>query len=211
MSTALAIFVKTPSLSPLKTRLAAGIGKEKAEEFYIHSLKAIEKTVKQTHAKVFWAVGEQEGLNNPLWRAFETIYTGEGGLGERQHYIYNHLLSNHDRVILIGADAPQLSPCILERSIEALNTHDFVLGPANDGGYYLFGGRIPVNRHIWSAVPWSTKQTRQTLEGLLSSKPCHLEPLTDVDTQNDLQQLKTEMPEAMSDEQQNLLDWVSSL
>ncbi len=46
MSAAIAIFVKTPGLSPVKTRLAATIGEEKAKEFYLLSLKAVEKTVK---------------------------------------------------------------------------------------------------------------------------------------------------------------------
>ncbi len=208
MNAAIALFVKTPGLSPVKTRLAATIGKKGAEEFYMLSLKATEKTVKDVGAIAFWAVGEKGGLDDPLWSGFKTIHTGEGDLGQRQHHIYETLLAKHERVILIGADAPQLSCALLEEAIKDLNTNDFVIGPARDGGYYLFGGRTPVDRNIWESVPWSTDKTREKMESALFSKPFQLPFLTDVDTQDDLQYIMAEMPKTMSAEQKHVVDWI---
>jgi rSAM/selenodomain-associated transferase 1 len=211
MSTAIAIFVKTPSLSPVKTRLAAEIGGNAAKEFYRQSLKAIQETIKAVDIIPYWAIAEENGLNDPLWQSFSCLHTGEGNLGERQHRIYEILLKEHDHVLLIGGDAPQLSKEILEQAINELLTNDFVIGPARDGGYYLFGGRLSTNQKSWISVPWSTSITRESLEETLSSKPIHLPILTDVDTKNNLEHVCNEMPSDMNCEQQNIIKWITAL
>lgn len=210
MNTAIAIFVKTPSLSPVKTRLAAGVGGAAALEFYRFSLEAVKETVRLAKASPYWAVAEEEGCADPLWRDFPAHHTGEGCLGARQHAVYQDLLARHDRVLLIGADAPQISKDLLAQAARALDTHDFVIGSARDGGYYLFGGRISTERDIWTSVPWSTNVTRERLEAALPSKPVHLPLLTDVDTKDDLRYLRQEMPEHMSDKQKDLLEWMKA-
>ncbi len=211
MSTALAIFVKTPALSPVKTRLAAGIGKENAHKFYRLSLKAIEHLAQQCDVTPYWAVGEKDGLYDPLWDRFQCLHTGEGGLGTRQHHIYSTLLKHHDTAILIGADAPQITPTIIDDAKNDAKKHDFVFGPAHDGGYYLFAGTKPIKRSIWGAVPWSHNTTRATFEGLLPKKPHHLKPLTDVDTLDDLKILTKEMPSDINAAQQGLCDWIETI
>lgn len=210
MSTAIAIFVKTPALSPIKTRLAAGIGNEAAQEFYRLSIEAIKETVKFEEVNPYWAVAEEKGLTDPLWLGLPSLHTGEGGLGERQHYIYETLLPNYERVLLIGADAPQISRDILEQAIIALDTHDFVIGPARDGGYYLFGGRVSTEQKIWTSVPWSTSMTRERFESVLSSKPVHLQMLTDVDTKDDLNFIAQEMPQHRNAQQKQLIEWIEN-
>lgn len=209
-NTAVAIFVKTPSLSPVKTRLATGIGDESALTFYLLSLNAVQETVKSLNSSPFWAVAEENGLDDLLWQDFPSIYTGEGNLGQRQHHIYETLLQNHDHVLLIGADAPQLSQALLEDAIVALNTHDFVIGPARDGGYYLFGGRLSTQQEMWTTVPWSTNITLERLEAALSSTPFHLPFLTDVDTKDDLENIENEMPKVINKAQKRLIDWIKS-
>jgi len=211
MTTAIAIFVKTPSLSPVKTRLAKTIGKDKALEFYHLSLKATQETATQIDADIFWAVGEQEGLNDPLWAGFKTIYTGEGGLGHRQHHIYSTLLNSHDNVILLGADTPQISDHIINQAITELNHHDFVIGNAHDGGYYLFGGKKPLPKEIWTSVKYSQPTTRKELISKLPQEPKTLPPLTDVDTQENLKQICLEMPLKHTQSQQNIIKWVTNL
>ena len=209
MTTAIAIFVKTPTLSPVKTRLAATIGKRKAIEFYGLCLNAVRATVEKADATPFWAVGEENGLNNPLWQDFGRLYTEEGGLGERQHHIYQTLRTKYDKVLLIGADTPQLSPLLLQETIAALEQHDFVIGPARDGGYYLFGGRAPVSKNIWTEVPYSVSTTREKLESLLPSAPARLPLLTDVDTELDFVLVPSEMPEEMTTAQQEVVRWIN--
>lgn len=210
MSVAVAIFVKTPSLSPVKTRLAVGIGTEAALEFYQLSLSSVRETVQLASLSPYWAVAEEDGLSDPLWQGLTALWTGEGGLGERQHHIYETLLQKHDRVLLIGADAPQISKDILEQASVALDTNDFVIGPARDGGYYLFGGRVSTEQKIWTSVPWSTSITRERLEAVLPSKSIHLQMLTDVDTKDDLDFIAQEMPQNKNAMQKQIKEWIEN-
>ena len=197
-STAIAIFVKTPGLSPVKTRLAATVGTAAAEQFYKLCTETIQETLKTASKTLdivpFWAVGEEVGLSHPMWQGFEALYTGEGGLGERQHHIYQTLLAKYQRVILIGADSPQLSSRHLNNAIEALQSNSFALGPAVDGGYYLLAGRAPIARDIWTNVTYSAADTAEQLLAQLPSKAAILESISDVDTIEDISELKRELP-----------------
>ena len=213
-ATAIAIFVKTPGLSPVKTRLAATLGTAAAEQFYQLCTEAIEETLATTTTSLnivpFWAVGEEAGLCHPMWRGFETIYTGEGDLGARQHHIYQTLLAKYPRVILIGADSPQLSASRLNSAIEALDNHHYALGRAVDGGYYLFAGRAPLRKSIWTDVTYSTADTASQLLAQLPSKAARLESLTDVDTTEDLIRLRDELAAVItpSKSQKTILDYI---
>ncbi|MFK7839103.1 MAG: TIGR04282 family arsenosugar biosynthesis glycosyltransferase [Bdellovibrionales bacterium] len=211
MSTALAIFVKTPDISPLKTRLAETIGTDAAHDFYKLSLKSIETTAAKINITPYWAVAENDQTNHPLWQNFTAIHTGEGDLGARQHHIYQTLLSKHDKVLLIGADAPQISEHHIQSAIEALNKHDFVIGPANDGGYYLFGGHNPTPAEIWANITWSAETTRAELEQNLPSPPAYLSTLTDVDTEKDLHIVHKEMSDDINKYQKQLMTWIEQL
>ena len=208
MSTAIAIFVKTPSLSPVKTRLAATIGTDKAQAFYKLSLQSVQEITQSAAIVPYWAVAEENGLTDPLWQDCTPIWTGDGNLGERQHRVYETLLQKHEHVMLIGADTPQISRSILNAAVDLLASHDFVIGPARDGGYYLFGGRVSTQQIVWTSVPWSTDLTRVRLEAGLPSAPAHLPMLTDVDNQEDLQFVLQEMPVNRSLKQQQLVEWI---
>ncbi|NCT40284.1 MAG: glycosyltransferase [Alphaproteobacteria bacterium] len=211
MKTALAIFVKTPHRSPVKTRLAQTIGAEKATEFFTLSIKAVEATARQTNTIPHWAVAEAQALDDDIWKAFPTMHTGDGCLGTRQHHIYETLLKSFDQVILIGADTPQLTPDIINDAVNALKDHDIVIGPANDGGYYLFSGKSSTPLSAWQNTPWSTSATRKELEKNLRENnickhPHYLKHLTDIDTQEDLIALTSEMPSPPSAEQNAILN-----
>lgn len=217
MKPALAIFVKTPGLTPLKTRLAKTIGEKMALEFYNHSLKAVTETIKNSPVEPFWAVAEKEGAQGNFWKDFNVLHTGDGDLGQRQCYIYNHLLSlGHKEVVLIGADAPQLSSEIVSKALNKLNEKtNFIFGPANDGGYYLLAGNKEIPANIWSEVPWSDEKTLEVFKKRLSDKyqnEClELKVLTDVDEEEDLKQVINEMPSSPNASQLELVSWIENL
>ena len=215
-STAIAIFVKTPGLSPLKTRLAETLGRRTAEAIYRLCVGAVEHTVKSIDVAPYWAVAEQEGLSDPLWQGLASLHTGPGGLGQCQHHIYQTLLQRYQQVLLIGADSPQLSVNRLREAIEALQTHPFVVGPALDGGYYLFAGRRSLEREFWDNVPYSRTDTADKLRASLPDKVALLTPMTDLDRESDLAQLRRELvtlqkeDEGLSWPQQELLKWLDN-
>ena len=65
---------------------------------------------------------------------------------------------------------------------------------AVDGGYYLLAGRAAIARDIWTNVTYSAADTGEQLLSQLPSKTALLEPITDVDTIEDISALKRELP-----------------
>ncbi|MGA9332859.1 MAG: DUF2064 domain-containing protein [Rudaea sp.] len=172
MSTALAIFVKTPGLSPIKTRLAATIGTADAEQFHTLAATAVAQVafdeMPEIHA--YWAIAEAAGMDHVQWQQLPRIWQGDGGLGARLHRVCSQLLAAHDRVLLVGADAPQLSVALLRRAVAALAdpATPFVLGRADDGGFWLFGTRAPVPIEVWGTPRYSMQETASELMDALS-------------------------------------------
>jgi rSAM/selenodomain-associated transferase 1 len=216
---AIAIFTKTPGLSPIKTRLAATISKEKAEEFFCICLKIIEKIVAKAQKMLdhtlipYWAVAEKEGLASPLWKNFSVIYTQDGGLGSRLDHVYSTLIKNHSYVILIGVDCPLLTSEIIIEGINIIKqTNQFVIGPAHDGGFYLFAGNKPIPKDVWQNVTYSTATTLTKLTEKISkfNGIKFLKLLSDVDTFADLINIKKEMAKAkkLLPQQEKLKVWL---
>ena len=61
----------------------------------------------------------------------------------------------YQRVVIVGTDLPTMTAPALGEAFALLSTHDLVLGPALDGGYYLLGLRRPAPE-LFSDIPWST-------------------------------------------------------
>jgi rSAM/selenodomain-associated transferase 1 len=199
---ALAIFVKTPELSPVKTRLAASSSPETARDFYEHSIEAMSAMALRAaavHGVVpYWSIAEAQGMQSPRWAGFSRVFQGEGALGDRLHTVYHQLLRRHSRVLLIGCDCPHLSAKEIGEACHQLENKPFVVGPADDGGYYLFGGTKPLERGTWNAVPYSVSETLACFRELLSpiGKVGELRTLSDVDSVTDLIKLKHHLEKA---------------
>lgn len=216
MSAALAIFVKTPGRSPVKTRLATGIGQRRAEHFHRLAAAAVAAVARAAMPGVSpcWAVAERHALDDPLWSALPTLWQGDGELGSRLQHVCAQLQIQQGRVLLIGADAPQISVDLLHAALDALDDDatPFVLGRAHDGGFWLFGTRQPVPEHAWQAPRYSSADTADMLVDALSPAGAiaSLPMLDDVDDGDDLVSLVNAL-EALDDplpEQVELLAWL---
>ncbi len=191
-SVGVAVFVKTPGHSPIKTRLAAGIGDPAAAECYEHALAVVGEVVSTAAQRVpglvpYWAVAEPAGESDPRWAGFERIPQGEGALGERLDRVYRAVRARHGAALLLGADCPLLSPDDLAAAAGTLARGEaFVIGRATDGGYYLFGGRRAIDRGIWLAVPYSSPETADRFVAALGRRVAELPVLPDLDIAADL-------------------------
>ena len=214
---ALAIFVKTPGLSPVKTRLAASLGTQMATRFHELAAAATAAVVRECRPSLtpYWAIAETDHLAAAgAWPDFATLRQGEGDLGARLDRVYAHLQARHGRVLLIGADAPQLTPALLRQALSALDNPatPFVIGNANDGGFWLFGGREPVDPSVWLEVRYSQSDTACQLRAALAVRndSTPLPVLSDVDHATDLRTLLQELdasPELLP-AQRALRDWL---
>lgn len=198
----IAVFVKTPGLSPIKTRLANEIGKEKAESFYQVCCRwtqsAIDVAVKQCALHPLWAVAEVEGTKSPLWEAYENIYQGEGNLGERLHFVHEQLIRRFGTAIVIGADSPEIDPNVIVSAANCLREEAqscFVLGNTPDGGFYLFASNRGLSKEVWTSISYSENTTAQQLRNAISSfgRVVELPPCADVDYLEDLRNVMTRL------------------
>lgn len=114
----------------------------------------------------------------------------EGGLGDRLSAAFaDSFRDGADRVVVVGTDIPEVSADVLNTAFQELDSHDVVIGPAQDGGYYLLGMKAP-RLQLFSHISWSTDQvmaqTKQRAEeGGLSLAILHT--LRDVDTPDDVE------------------------
>jgi len=217
MTGAIAIFVKTPGLSPVKTRLADSISKDRAEQFFLMCVKVVEEIAFEAHKlsqgslKPYWAVAEEEGVTASYWHKFDILWTGEGDLGQRLSHVYSTLLEQHDYVLLIGADSPLLTPqLLLHASQQARKSDHCIIGPTFDGGFYLFGCRLPIPEDLWTNIPYSVTNTSKILKEKLADigEVEFLPPLLDIDTNDELQQLIPLLKDSSLASQQQLYQWL---
>lgn len=194
MTPGLALFVKTPGRSPVKSRLWPAIGREAAEALYLDCAAATGDTALALQhaggAHAYWAVAEAEDGAPSSWDTLPRLAQGDGGLGERMARVYAALRARHGAALLIGTDLPQLSVQALAEAANALvdGDADLVLGPSEDGGFWLVGGRVDVPLAAWMAPRYSTPNARADF---LAALPAGLRVQTlasarDLDEANDL-------------------------
>ena len=185
---ALIIFTRNPELGKVKTRLATTIGDAAALEVY-HKL--LEHTVDITQTLkvdkfVFYSEQIQE---NDHWDT--TIYYKElqkgTNLGERMHHAFELLFKKgYRQIIIVGSDIFELTTKNIQEAFTGLDTANFVVGPALDGGYYLLGMNT-LNKSLFEHKKWGTSTVlKATLKNLAHEKVALLATKNDIDTYDDL-------------------------
>jgi len=185
----LLIFTRNPELGKVKTRLAKDVGDETALEIYKF---LIEYTVSVTkdlsvEKEVHYSVNIRE---NDLWDNAifsKKLQQGEN-LGERMHYAFEQgFKAGYQNIIIIGSDLYDLNKEDLAEAFVDLQEYDAVVGPAEDGGYYLLGMNF-LNSQVFKNKNWGTDSVLQdTLKDLKNKNVKLLEPRNDVDYLEDIQ------------------------
>jgi uncharacterized protein len=189
---ALIIFIKNPELGKVKTRLARTLGDEKALEIY-HELSKITRENAKILRGVKRCVFYSDFIDNSdKWsmNSFEKWVQKGTDLGERMANAFSTILEKREKVCIIGSDCPTLSTTILQQAFQALDKHDFVIGPSTDGGYYLLGiSKIVGNsRFVFDDMVWSTDTVLSETVKRISEKGYtvfFLPELTDIDEEKD--------------------------
>ncbi len=185
------IFTRNPELGKVKTRLAASIGQEKALQVYIELLQHTRKVVLETDydKRVLYsdAINTKDMWNNHLFQKKEQF--GKD-LGVRMYNAFREgFEEGYQKIVIIGSDLITLEANDLEKAFAALDTNDVVIGPAEDGGYYLLGLKsIPEN--IFKNKEWGTHTVlKDTLKNIKNLKYSLLEEKNDIDTFEDIKDI----------------------
>lgn len=201
MSGGLGIFVKTPALSPVKTRLAQDVGSLRAEAFYLAAAEAVASVAldaqDQGGPRAYWAVAEASAMTGNAWLDLPRLSQGQGSLGQRMDSVYRQLCTRHRFALLVGADTPQISASSLLRATHwlAADEHRLVIGRAADGGFWLFGGNVALPSPAWSRPAYSSASTANEFIAAMSPYGAwlELESRTDVDHGRDLLSMQREL------------------
>lgn len=188
------IFAKPPRPGEVKTRLAADLGIEEAAALARAFLQD-SWAVAQEHpwARPILATTSEMATAVDLRPAPEQWSQGNGDLGQRMERVLRRALGHAPAAIALGSDSPGMPPSALEQTRELLQAGNHaVLGPADDGGYYLLAlSRCPEG--LLQDLPWSRPDTMAaTLERLewVGLRAALCEPWFDVDHLNDLHRLR---------------------
>lgn len=194
----LGIFAKQPVPGRVKTRLAADWGHERAAALYECFLRdQLEKFencgdrrvigfAPATDAARRWF--ESTAALMPSTDCWTLWPQPDSHLGDRmQRFFESWTESSEHRTILIGSDSPTLPKSCLDQAWQLLETHDCVIGPATDGGYYLIGLNGSNQDFVvpFRDIDWSTPQVlEQTVAALRNSRVSLglLPPWYDVDS-----------------------------
>lgn len=195
------VFAKYWQPGAVKTRLGEAIGNERAGELY--------RVFLATTCRRFEAIGDHrvlactpaerradfEALAGPAW-VNESQSKGDLGCRMRD-YFAAAFEKGADRVVLIGSDTPTLPLEFVEQAFDLLAEHPVVLGPSEDGGYYLVGASDAVPP-IFAGVSWSSPAVWSQTTCLLKEAGCAFGILPrwyDVDDQRTLHRLYEELSE----------------
>lgn len=180
----LVVMAKAPVAGAVKSRLAAEIGVAEATRFYRVALSRLLRRLKRDSRWRTWlAVTPDASLAAPSWPvALPRIAQGSGDLGARMQRVFDRLPPGP--AVIIGSDIPDLGACHVAEAFRRLGRCDAILGPAEDGGYWLVGlRRRPAIARIFAGVRWSSRYAlADTLANSRGLKVGFLEKLADVDT-----------------------------
>lgn len=185
----LLIFTRNPELGKAKTRLAKTVGDVTALEIYKFLLERTKEiALKVTADKaVYYSVKVRP---NDMWD--DAIFKKHQQKGEDLGYrmldaFKNGFAAGYEKVLIIGSDLYDLTPKTVDSAFAALDTNDVVLGPAEDGGYYLLGMNS-LHENVFKNKDWGTATVRKdTLDDLQDKKVLLLSELNDVDVFEDIE------------------------
>ena len=185
------IFAKPPLPAEVKTRLIPALGAVGAAQLSSAMLRDVWRAV-ASHPGICPILATTRPGAFPISVPDCDVWLqGEGDLGERIERILTLGLQQSPAVMALGADSPAFTVAHVEATIECLQSHDAVLGPSLDGGFYLLAlRRCP--QGLFARLPWSSGETCKALEARLRENAfsiAQLEPLFDVDTPADLRTL----------------------
>nr|WP_299339570.1 TIGR04282 family arsenosugar biosynthesis glycosyltransferase [Allomuricauda sp.] len=195
-SNLLLIFTRNPELGKCKTRLASKIGDKAALEVYkfllehtVSFTKGLDIQKQVYYSEAIWG--------NDIWdnSVFQKRLQKGPDLGQKMLNAFSKgFASGFKKIVIIGSDMYDLSQSDLEEAYRVLDDNDFVIGPAEDGGYYLLG-MTQLNPNLFENKSWGQDTVlRDTLNDLQQSDVFLLQEKNDVDRYEDIRDIDVFQP-----------------
>ena len=184
----LMVFVRNPQLGTVKTRLATTVGDKVALEIYIELMRHTAEVTHKVSAdkKVFYSEKIEQ---HDVWTEmnFSKALQTKGTLGQRMENAFRTAFEKgYKKVLIVGSDLYSLKTSHIEKALHQLDKKEVVIGPAQDGGYYLLGlkKKLPA---LFCNKSWGTSTVlKETLNDLKLKSIFLMETLNDIDNFEDL-------------------------
>lgn len=185
---ALLIFTRNPELGKVKTRLAKTIGDADALQVYKDLLQHTMEQTKNIACDKF-VFYDNAIVEGDIWNeeVYQKRIQSKGDLGHKMQAAFELLFDmGYSNCIIVGSDLFDLKSELIETAFIELHKNDVVLGPAEDGGYYLLGLK-EMHSPLFQNKDWGTSTVFADTVKDLETQKTHLMPtLNDIDTYEDL-------------------------
>ena len=192
----LIIFVKYPEKGKVKTRLAKTVGETEAAEIYSIVAKYIIDKFSNSdfyNTSVYYSPPEKEKeVTDWLLNASVKFFPQRGNnLGEKiSNAFENCFKKGAKNIVIVGTDCIEITSQDINQTFNTLggNNSQIVIGPANDGGYYLLGLNT-FKKELFESIDWSTEKVLpQTIEKIKKNKLNYnlIHELSDIDEIEDI-------------------------
>lgn len=188
------IFAKFPEAGKVKTRLIGTVSAETAAALHAICLQHVIEIAAGIDGLDVWVATTPPDaeFSEFLLPGVQTIDQADGDLGQRLADATSSIFQlGYRNVILLGSDCATLTQGDLRKGLAALSAVDVVIGPAQDGGYYLLG-MTRYEASLFESIDWSTERVcAQTIERVRAADMQHelLREQRDLDDAADLRAL----------------------
>ncbi|PSN17099.1 hypothetical protein C7271_19495 [filamentous cyanobacterium CCP5] len=189
------LMTRFPEAGRTKTRLIPALGDEGAAqiqrqmtEYLVARFQRLRHSC-QLGLEVHFAGGSLDQMVHWLGDRVCLIPQCSGHLGQRLHHAFEQgFIAGHRRILMVGSDCPGIGEAHISRALTQLDSHDVVLGPAEDGGYYLVGLKAPQPR-LFESISWGQSCVLEETMAIATRHDLSvslLDSLPDVDRPEDL-------------------------
>jgi len=192
----LLILTRNPELGKCKTRLAAKVGDKSALDIYKFLLDHTVSFTKDLKVEK-WVYYSESIWENDIWdnNVYQKKLQVGKDLGERMMNAFKEgFQAGFENIIVIGSDMYHLKQSDLEAAFSKFIDHNYVVGPAEDGGYYLLGMKS-LKTELFQNKNWGTDTVLQdTLSDIKNEKVALMDEKNDVDYYKDIKDVKAFAP-----------------
>ncbi|HEY1472134.1 MAG TPA: TIGR04282 family arsenosugar biosynthesis glycosyltransferase [Candidatus Acidoferrum sp.] len=195
----LVIMAKAPKPGMVKTRLTESLPSSAVTALYrclLEDTLALAESLTSVEVAVMCPEPDQDDLAHLLGDTVQVVAQKGAGLAAGLTSVFRHFAATgRQHVIAFNSDSPHLAPSVLDSAFEMLATHDVVVGPTHDGGYYLVGAKA-AHSALFESDPMGTRSALDRLltrTNALELSTGFTEPFYDIDVANDLILLAREL------------------
>ncbi len=195
---AVVVMAKAPREGFVKTRLTGAYPASEVvrlSECMLRDTLTLVQTLPRVHVAVMCPAEDVAEIQGFLPAGVQVVGQRGDGLAAALASVFERFLPEFRRVVAVDSDSPHLPPARLQSAFELLETHEVVVGPTEDGGYYLVGASA-THPHLFELAPLGTGNARDALlenARRLGLSVALTEAFYDVDLPADLRRLAAEL------------------